>query len=212
METYGQINNLLKEIENDSASQVEAILKEANEFADNKIKQAEREVTIRKRRIIKEAEKQAEDIKRRLLSNVNMEINRFALKEREDIINQIINNIEKKIADFIENNTDEYRNFLFKLVVEIIDTISDESIFILFDNADKKTVDKNFIQKILTRAHKNNIKIDTDDIIFENNIGHGVIVKVKNKNLIYNNTIKDRLERKKEEFRLEIYEELFGGA
>ncbi len=208
METYGEISNLLKEIESDSAHQVKEILSEAESFAEEKIKKAEREATIRERRIIKEAEKKAQDIKKRILSNVNMEISRFNLRKKEEIISAVIEKVQKGIDDFVKS--DKYNDFLLKLLEEILKNSPAEKVLIVFDEADRDKVNDDFINKVISIAGKYKVNINKGDITFEQGIGRGVIVKLKGKHLIYNNTLKDRFERLKDEYRLEIYEELFG--
>ncbi len=62
MEKYGDINNLLNELKQDTQTQINHILNDAEEYKNNKLNQVERDKAIKKRRIVDEANKKIEQI------------------------------------------------------------------------------------------------------------------------------------------------------
>lgn len=207
MQVYGDIQNILKNLNAEIEQQINSIINEAKEYAENKLKQAEREAIIRKRRTLKEAEKKKEEIKRKIFSNLVLEINRINLRKQQQIINQILEKLQQKIEKF--RNTPEYKDFIKKLVNEAVSQLDDKEINIVFDEKDKNVLDKNFIKTLITSLTKDGYKLSEKNIEFKPELGGGVIIKSVNKPLIYNNTLKSRFNRMKEMLILKIHDILF---
>jgi len=207
MQVYGDIQNILKNLNAEIEQQINSIINEAKEYAENKLKQAEREAIIRKRRTLKEAEKKKEEIKRKIFSNLVLEINRINLRKQQQIINQTLEKLQQKIEKF--RNTPEYKDFIKKLVNEAVSQLDDKEINIVFDEKDKNVLDKNFIKTLITSLTKDGYKLSEKNIEFKPELGGGVIIKSINKPLIYNNTLKSRFNRMRELLILRIYDTLF---
>lgn len=206
MQVYGDIQNILKNLNAEIEQEINSIINEAKEYAENRLKQAEREAIIRKRRILKDAEKKKEVLRRKILSNLILEINRINLRKQQQIINQILEKLQQQIEDF--RKKPGYKDFIKELVNEAASNIDDKEIVIIFDEHDKNILDKNFIKSLITSLKKHGYKVSEKNIEFSPYLGGGVIIRSINKPLLYNNTLKSRFNRMKEMLILKIYDTL----
>lgn len=208
MEKYGDINNLLSELDQNTQSEIEKLQKEFNEYKENKIKQTEREITVKKRRIISEAEKKAESIRKKVLSNLNVEINRIRLQKQGAAINQAY----KKVVDYIDHieRDEKYQDLLLKLAEEAVLVLHEKKLEFIFAKEDEKIINDGFKNKFNQMLKGYNISPEDIDIQYDKRYHSGIVVKVKHKNVVYNNTLRAKLKRHEHDVMYSIHTELFG--
>ncbi len=207
MEIYGDIQNILKTLNDEAQEEIRDIIDNAKKYAESKLKQAEREAAIHKRRILKDTEKKIESIKRKISSTLTLEINRMNLKKQGEIVDRVLANLKKKIETFRKD--EGYKNFIEALINDALSHLDEKEIELIFDEKDKNILDNNFAKTLIASLQKKGYKVSINDIKYNNNLNGGVIIKSKNKPLIYNNTLESRFNRMKNELILKIYEELF---
>ncbi|MBU1077458.1 MAG: hypothetical protein KKH98_09210 [Spirochaetes bacterium] len=207
MEKYGDINKLISVINEETRDENSKSFALAEEYRKGKIKQAERESVIRKRRIIGEAEKKGNEIERRVFSNLRLEINRLRLNKRQELVIQVFEKIKTDLQNIRKEKT--YIAMIHSFLNEAVEILQEKEIELLFDQNDKKIIDDKVINDLIKECDKKKIKLDRVNIKFEPDVGGGLIVKVKDKNLIYNNSLNARLDRLKNSISYDIYSELF---
>ncbi len=207
MEKYGDINNLLSEINDQSSDENTKIINEASEYGKSKIKQAKRDSIIRKRRIIKDTEKKASLITQKELSNLRLEINRMKLNKQQEVIDQIKSIINDKAGKLKKDK--DYPALIKKLFVEAIDILQEKNIEVVFDINDKKAAEEKIINMLFDAAKDRKVNFTKSSVIYQEGVNSGIIVRVIDKKIIYNNTIDAKLKRFEREINYDIYKDLF---
>ncbi|MDD5066125.1 MAG: V-type ATP synthase subunit E family protein [bacterium] len=207
MEKYGNINNLLEELSQDAQTEINKILREAEEYKANKEKQIERDKQIRKRRILDDASRKAEKIKKGFFSNLKLELKRIKLKKQEENITRVFDKINQSVEKVSQDK--RYPDLLKKLIQEIIEVLHDKEIELCFSRTDEPLFTDAFIKEVEELFQHHHVRFSRESIKFDSKIKNGVMGLIKNKNLIYNNTLKAKMSRLKNEMAYAIYKELF---
>ncbi|MBN1898140.1 MAG: hypothetical protein JW827_05145 [Spirochaetes bacterium] len=204
MEVYGNIKNILKSLEKETSEKIDHLKEQVGRYREERLQKAERESVIHTRRIVKEAQDKKEDLKKRIFSSLTLEINRIHLKKQQKITDMIMDELKKKIDLF--KNEKKYQDLVMDLLQEALQGIDEKQIKIILDKKDREKLD---IKKISGLLKEKGFDISDRDIEFEDHGQGGVMVKCKNKGLMYNNTLKSRFNRMKEEFLILVHETLF---
>ncbi len=207
METYGNIENILNGLKDDTKAEIKKIMDEAEEYKNNRLKVARRNAEIHKRRILKEAEKKAEYIKKRVLANIELDIKRMNLLKESKIVEDVFENLRTRIKLF--RDSEKYRDFIYSLIEEGMRKIGEKRIKVILDDGDRNILENNFIKIIIKKINENGYAINEDDVLFRRNISGGVIIEAKDKPIIYNNTIGSRLKRMHDMMLNIIYNDIF---
>ncbi len=207
MEKYGDINNLLSEIKNQTKDENNQIISQADDYYAGKLKQSERECVIRKRRIIEDAEKKGEIIKQRILSSLRLEVNRIKLIRQKEIMEKVFKIINIELEDIRKSK--QYIILIRSLLKEAVNILDEKKIKLIFNKQDEEIINDKVIKELIEDCKNYHTNLNRDSVVFKNDIGCGLVVEVSDKKLIYNNTLEAKLNRMKKDMEYDIYKELF---
>ena len=198
------ISGIIKQAEFDA----EEIMKKAEETVRQKNSTLDDSIEKIRRETDKKIEAKLGELQKRADSAIESELRRQKLRMREKVNNEVHDVFTAKMETLVK--TDEYRNFLIKLIAEGAIAVSDELVYVSCSFREKITED------MLNEAEKF-IKIETGkDISLKLSesgplTGQGVIVESSNGRIAYNNQIETRLRRFSEDIKMIIINGLTKG-
>ena len=195
-----------KVIHSEIAYETKEILERAKKEVAEVLKNANDETQKAKHKASVELDRQINNIKDKVFSAINLEKKRIALGEKSKLIEEIFVQIKLQAENF--RNSNDYRDFLKKAIVEAAQVIDSFSLDILYSSPDEKMINAEF-QEELRDFCRNKlskdillsfIKSDFKDI--------GFIVQSKDGRVIFDNTFASRLRRVYDDIYMDLLRKL----
>jgi V/A-type H+-transporting ATPase subunit E len=189
--------NLLKSVE-ESAQEKERELREKARSAVQLISEdTKNQVTEIQKSVLAEAKKTASIEKNKLIYLTKGANKEKLIKTKEAIFLTAFDDAEQRLSH--ERKDPKYPDILKNLTREAVGAIGGEAFRIHLDKRDE-----NVIKKILSELNL------SGEVITDLNCSGGLVVSTQNESVKISNTFESRLERVKEQKKLEIYAAMFG--
>jgi V/A-type H+-transporting ATPase subunit E len=189
--------NLLKSVE-ESAQEKERELREKARSAVQLISEdTKNQVTMIQQSLLAEAKKAATIEKNKLIYLTKGENKEKLIKTKEAIFSTAFGDAEQRLSHVRKDP--KYPAILKSLTREAVGALGGETFRIHIDNRDEK-----IIKKILSELNL------SGEVIADLQCAGGLVVNTKNESVKISNTLESRLERVKEQKKLEIYTVLYG--
>jgi V/A-type H+-transporting ATPase subunit E len=189
--------NLLKSVE-ESAQEKEGDLREKARTAVQQISEdAKNQVTMIQQSLLAEAKKSATIEKNKLTYLTKGENKKKLIKTKEAIFSTAFGDAEQRLSHVRKDP--KYPDILKNLTREAVGALGGETFRIHIDKRDEK-----LIKKILSELHL------SGEVIADLQCSGGLVVSTQNESVKISNTLESRLERVKEQKKLEIYAVLYG--
>jgi V/A-type H+-transporting ATPase subunit E len=189
--------NLLKSVE-ESAQEKERELREKARSAVQLISEdAKNQVTVIQQSLLAEAKKAATIEKNKLIYLTKGENKEKLIKTKEAIFSTAFVDAEQRLSHVRKDR--KYPDILKSLTREAVGALGGETFRIHIDKRDEK-----IIKKILSELNL------SGEVIADLQCAGGLVVNTQNESVKISNTLESRLERVKEQKKLEIYTVLYG--
>jgi len=189
--------NLLKSVE-ESAQEKERELREKARTAVQLISDdIKSQVTVIQQSLLAEAKKAATIEKNKLIYLTKGENKEKLIKTKETIFSKAFGDAEQRLLHLRKDP--KYPDILKNLTREAVGALGGETFRIHIDKRDE-----NLIKKILSELNL------AGEVIADLPCAGGLIVSAQNESVKISNTLESRLERAKEQKKLEIYTVLYG--
>jgi V/A-type H+-transporting ATPase subunit E len=189
--------NLLKSVE-ESAQEKERELREKARSAVQLISEdAKNQVTVIQQSLLAEAKKAATIEKNKLIYLTKGENKEKLIKTKEAIFSTAFGDAEQRLSHVRKDP--KYPDILKSLTREAVGALGGETFRIHIDKRDEK-----IIKKILSELNL------SGEVIADLQCAGGLVVNTQNESVKISNTLESRLERVKEQKKLEIYTVLYG--
>jgi len=189
--------NLLKSVE-ESAQEKERELREKARSAVQLISEdAKNQVTVIQQSLLAEAKKAATIEKNKLIYLTKGENKEKLIKTKEAIFSTAFVDAEQRLSHVRKDP--KYPDILKSLTREAVGALGGETFRIHIDKRDEK-----IIKKILSELNL------SGEVIADLQCAGGLVVNTQNESVKISNTLESRLERVKEQKKLEIYTVLYG--
>ncbi len=189
--------NLLKSVE-ESAQEKEHELREKARSAVQLISEdTKNQSTVIHQSLLAEAKKAATIEKNKLFYLTKGENKENLIKTKEAIFSTAFDDAEQRLSHVRKDP--KYPNILKNLTQEAVGALGGETFRIHIDKRDE-----NLINKILSELHL------SGEVIADLHCSGGLVVSTQNESVKISNTLESRLERVKEQKKLEIYAVLYG--
>ena len=189
--------NLLKSVE-ESAQEKERELREKARSAVQLISEdAKNQVTVIQQSLLAEAKKAATIEKNKLIYLTKGENKEKLIKTKEAIFSTAFGDAEQRLSHVRKDP--KYPDILKSLTREAVGALGGETFRIHIDKRDEK-----IIKKILSELNL------SGEVIADLPCAGGLVVNTQNESVKISNTLESRLERVKEQKKLEIYTVLYG--
>jgi vacuolar-type H+-ATPase subunit E/Vma4 len=189
--------NLLKSVE-ESAQEKERELREKARSAVEIISEdAKNQVAVIQQSLMAESKKAATIEKNKLIYLTKGENKEKLIKTKEANFSKAFNDAELRLSHVRKDP--KYPDILKNLTREAVGALGGETFLIHIDKKDEKLV-----KKILSELHL------SGEVIADLHCSGGVIVSSQKESIKISNTLESRLERVKEQKKLEIYAVLYG--
>lgn len=189
--------NLLKSVE-ESAQEKERELREKAQSAVQLISEdTQNQSTAIQQSLLAEAKKAATIEKNKLFYLTKGENKENLIKTKEAIFSTAFGDAEQRLSHVRKDP--KYPDILKNLTREAVGALGGETFRIHIDKRDEK-----LIKKILSELHL------SGEVIADLQCSGGLVVSTQNESVKISNTLESRLERVKEQKKLEIYAVLYG--
>jgi V/A-type H+-transporting ATPase subunit E len=189
--------NLLKSVE-ESAQEKERELREKARSAVQLISEdAKNQVTVIQQSLLAEAKRAATIEKNKLIYLTKGENKEKLIKTKEAIFSTAFVDAEQRLSHVRKDR--KYPDILKSLTREAVGALGGETFRIHIDKRDEK-----IIKKILSELNL------SGEVIADLQCAGGLVVNTQNESVKISNTLESRLERVKEQKKLEIYTVLYG--
>jgi V/A-type H+-transporting ATPase subunit E len=189
--------NLLKSVE-ESAQEKERELREKAQSAVQLIfEDTQNQSTAIQQSLLAEAKKAATIEKNKLFYLTKGENKENLIKTKEAIFSTAFGDAEQRLSHVRKDP--KYPDILKNLTREAVGALGGETFRIHIDKRDEK-----LIKKILSELHL------SGEVIADLQCSGGLVVSTQNESVKISNTLESRLERVKEQKKLEIYAVLYG--
>ena len=198
---------LRQEILEQSKSEAEEILKQAEREAAKIAQDADVQADKIKSDILRKAESQAENLKKRLLSGVHLDVKKHQLQARESLLSTVFTRLEDKLESY--RKSDKYQIFLEKMILEGVLALDSDEIQIQGGDVENKILKSSTLQDLGKKAAKElkkTVQFQMHEKILEKS---GIILISKNGRTRFDNRFVSRIERMKEDLRLEAMKMIF---
>jgi vacuolar-type H+-ATPase subunit E/Vma4 len=189
--------NLLKSVE-ESAQEKERELREKAQSAVQIISEdTKNQSTVIQQSLLAEAKKAATIEKNKRIYLTKGENKEKLIKTKEAIFSTAFGDAEQRLSHVRKDP--KYPDILKNLTREAVGALGGETFRIHIDKRDEK-----LIKKILSELHL------SGEVIADLQCSGGLVVSTQNESVKISNTLESRLERVKEQKKLEIYAVLYG--
>lgn len=202
------LNNILEKIESEAEEERESILEEAREEAEEIKTEAKKKADSEKERIFDKGEREAETVSKRVIANARRDARQKELRIREDIIQDVFKEAKEKLEDL--RNEEGYENILRDLILEGGKTVGGGELEVLIHEKDEDIFSESDFDDLEEEISEETGKDTSIEVLTE--LGKdevGAIVRRKDGSVSCNNTLEERLNRKKNSIRPKIDEILF---
>ncbi len=190
------------------------VLEDAEREAEKTVKEAQREAEDILRRAREEAEKTREDLlsearddgekdKRRNQTSTQAEIRKELLQVKEQLVEAAFDRATTRLEELV--GTEEYHDFLLRLIVESAERLNLESTVLYVNSKDREWLSGSRLEEL---SEKLGVKL----VLAEETrrcIG-GCVVASLDGRVSYDNTIENRLRRFRDDLRVKVAKILFG--
>ena len=201
------VDVLCKKIIEDAQGQADAVITRARAKAAEELSLVRQEAEKMQQRLLREASQRAEGEQRKILSMVKLEIKRLYLSARQKVREKVFQQAVRGQEELRKSGN--YPERLKKLAAEAIYVLELSEVEVYLGEEEYRLLGEKFAQSLsdYTRdAFQKNVGVMVfpDSAIRE----AGVIVKSKDKHIIFDNTFSARFRRKKESVTMALEKEL----
>jgi V/A-type H+-transporting ATPase subunit E len=189
--------NLLKSVEESAQEKERELREKARSAVELILEDAKKQADVIRQSLMAESAKAATIEKNKLIYLTKGENKEKLIKTKEAIFSQAFTDAEQRLMNVRERPT--YPDILTKLIQEAVEALGEETFHIHIDKRDEKLT-----KKILSELHI------SGDVIADLHCSGGLVVSTQKESIKISNTIESRLERAKEQKKLEIYAILNG--
>jgi len=187
--------NIKEEIKKRTEREIERIIRRAHKIAERELilanKKKEAELTKEKEKI----DKFIEEKKQSAFSEIELEFKLKELKAKDELIEAIFKEVEEELSNIEKEDLEiSFKN----LILQGCQNLNAKRI-ILRVNKDSEKILSQIVKDLKAQG------IEVINIEFQNILG-GVIIFSENKERLFNNSFEERLNRFKEELKVEILE------
>ncbi len=187
--------NIKEEIKKRTEREIERIIRRAHKIAERELilanKKKEAELTKEKEKI----DKFIEEKKQSAFSEIELEFKLKELKAKDELIEAVFKEVEEELSNIEKEDLEiSFKN----LILQGCQNLNAKRI-ILRVNKDSEKILSQIVKDLKAQG------IEVINIEFQNILG-GVIIFSENKEKLFNNSFEERLNRFKEELKVEILE------
>jgi V/A-type H+-transporting ATPase subunit E len=189
--------NLLKSVEESAQEKERELREKARSAVEVILEDAKKQADVIQQSLMAESEKAAAIEKNKLIYLTKGENKEKMIKTKEAIFSQAFTDAEQNLMNVRERPN--YPDILTNFIREAVGVLGEETFHIHIDKRDEKLT-----KKILSELHI------SGDVIADLQCSGGLVVSTQKESIKISNTIESRLERAKEQKKLEIYAVLNG--
>lgn len=197
-----KIDNLMKEVLEDSQVKAKELIRQAEEKSKKNIEDAK---TALEKEIKQTFENMNKKIKReRQLKTfeTEMQVRDEVIQAKEEVLSSLLDFIKQKLTEFAKNP--KYKTYLQRAFKEMLNYLSPGQYILCLRSQDLKK----FPQKKLLELNEDpNLEFEISDS--EHIEHHGILLKSKDERFIIEDTLEARFDQKKEQIRSKVAKMLF---
>jgi V/A-type H+-transporting ATPase subunit E len=197
------VSSIANEIINEVQKEAEALILEAENQAKETLRIAKEQADQNYRDILTQASIKAEAEKRKIASVTDVEMRNHLLQTKEDLVDEAFEKALLKLRQFVK--TEEYHNYLPKLVEKIAKKIGQKNLVVQVNKSDQNLLTNEIMKRLSNKLH---VELNLSEQA-GNFIG-GCIIQTADGKIIYDSTIDNRLREMKPTLRVEVAKILFG--
>jgi len=192
-------------IHDEAILQAQDIVERAKKESEKIIENGNKDAAQKEAEIALSLQKDLEKIKEQVFSTVHIETKRASMDEKVKLIENILSEVKKLSARF--RQSEDYRNFLIKAIIESINVISCDKVDIFY------SIEDNSIIKDIAEKETKDIRINDSSVQINyvkstfNDIG--VFAQSVDGRLIYDNRFSARFKRAYEDIYTKLLREAF---
>lgn len=194
--------HLLEEIREQSAAEADEILKQAAEEKKRILAEAQSEAEKVRSEAVERAERTAESVRRKILSGVHLEVQRQYLDSREEVMSAVFDALIEKMARYRESKA--YRSFLKRLVLEGVVALEGDAFSLVMGDVEKRIMTKKTLDETVRMIEESAGKKVRLTPLKRKLPEAGIVVVSSDERMLFDNRIATRIERMKDEIRLEV--------
>jgi len=199
----GGVSAIASEVLGDVQKEAEAVMLSAENDAKETLKAAKKRADQNYRDIISQSTAKAEAESRKIASVTEVEIRNRLLQTKEDLVDSAFEKAIIKLKNFVKTN--EYHNYLLKLVVDASEKIGQKDLVVQVNAKDEGWFTQDTLNSLSKKLHRELTLSDkTGDYI------GGCIIQTEDGKIIYDVTLDIRLQELKSVLRVEVAKMLFG--
>jgi len=194
------------------SKETETLLERSHNAAADRLKKAECEAQSYRERVLADARKRSEIERKKLLSRARLEIRREELQMKEDIIQKVFASSIRRVREM--RGSEDYRTLLLGLVTEAVIGIESSEVDLFVSDDDIASITQEFLDDVWNlvssrESQPPQISVrgiseleDFDDLI-------GAVVESGDGRIVYNNSLRTRIERREHQLRKLVSDILF---
>ena len=198
---------LRQEILEQSQSEADEILNQAKREVARMEKDAGLEAEKIKSEILRKANTQADALKRRLLSGVHLDVKRRLLQARESLLSVVFVQLKERLEAF--RRSGEYPSFLERLILEGVHALDSDEVWIQGGDIEQKILTSSVLKDVQKKAAQNDqrtVQLKLHETVSDQS---GVVLVSKDGRTRFDNRLSARIERMKEDLRLDAMKLIF---
>jgi V/A-type H+-transporting ATPase subunit E len=196
------LSAITSEVVGDVQKEAEAIIWGAENEAKETLKTAKEQADQNYQTIINQAKTKSETEKRKIASVTEVEMRNLLLQSKEDLVDKAFDKALVKLQDFVK--TEEYHDYLLKLIEEVAKKIKCESLMVQVNAEDKTWLTQDMLNRLSKRSRRElKLSDETEDFI------GGCKIQTADGKITYDSTINNRLQELKPALRVEAAKILF---
>jgi V/A-type H+/Na+-transporting ATPase subunit E len=199
------LSAIAKDVLGDVQKEAETAILVAEGEAKATLKAAKEQADHNYRAKITQAKLKAEAEKRKIVSVTEVEMRNRLLQTKEDLVDAAFEKAFSKLENFVE--TDDYRDYLFKIIQSAAKRIGQEDLAIQVNAKDKDWLTPDVLKSLSKKLHCE-LKLSEKT----GNYFGGCIIQTGDGKIILDVTLDNRLQELKPVLRVELAKILFGEA
>jgi len=206
--TSDHIEDMRTKILKDAEDRAQKIISEAEKEAEETIEQVKDEMEKVEETENREMKERFEESKRRRTAEEKTEHLRLIRSYKTEIIDSVFDRTLQRLREYVE--TRQYKEKVKKLIIEAGISIGGGDLVVSLNDRDRELINQKFLKKTADKIQeKRNTETHlelSDEIL--NNLGGAIISKAKESASV-DNTLEERMKRKKEQIRGDLENILF---
>ena len=198
-----KIDNLMKEVLEDSQVKAKELIREAEEQSKKNIEDAKIALEKEVNQTFENMNKKIKKERQLKTFETQTQVRNEVILAKEEILSSLMDLIKQKLAEFAKDP--KYKTYLQRAFKEMLNYLSPGQYILYLRSQDLKKIPQ---KKLLELNEDPNLEFEISDS--EHIEHHGILLKSKDKRFTIEDTLEARFNQKKEQIRSKVAKLLFG--